>query len=112
VAPPLRTVRSAAKPFAKTVQSFRDTLKPLNYGFNELAYDPPGSAQGYLFYLPWLNHDLNTGYLLQDAAGPLRRGMVMLTCQTASLANGFANGRPFLRTLLQLTNIPSNSEIC
>lgn len=112
VAPPLRTVRSAAKPFAKTVQSFRDTLKPLNYGFNELAYDPPGSTQGYLFYLPWLNHDLNAGYLLQDAAGPLRRGMVMLTCQTASLANGFANGRPFLRALLQLTNIPSNSEIC
>ena len=112
VAPPLRTVRSAAKPFAKTVQSFRDTLKPLNYGFNELAYDPPGSAQGYLFYLPWLNHDLNTGYLLQDAAGPLRRGTVMLTCQTATLANGFANGRPFLRALLQLTNIPSNSEIC
>lgn len=112
VAPPLRTVRSTAKPFAKTVQSFRDTLKPLNYGFNELAYDPPGSTQGFLFYLPWLSHDLNAGYLLQDAAGPLRRGMVMLTCQTAGLANGFANGRPFLDALLQLTNIPSNSEIC
>jgi phospholipid/cholesterol/gamma-HCH transport system substrate-binding protein len=112
VAPPLRTVRATAKPFAKTVQSFRDTLKPLNYGFNELAYDPPGSGQSFLFYLPWLNHDLNAGYGLQDAAGPLRRGMVMLSCQTATLANGFANGRPFLRTLLQLTNIPSNSEIC
>jgi phospholipid/cholesterol/gamma-HCH transport system substrate-binding protein len=112
VAPPLRTVRATAKPFAKTVQSFRDTLKPLNYAFNELAYDPPGSGQGYLFYLPWLNHDLNTGYLLQDAAGPLRRGIVQLTCQTATLANGFANGRPFLRALLQVSNIPSNSEIC
>ena len=112
VAPPLRTVRATAKPFAKTVQSFRDTLKPLNYGFNELAYDPPGSTQSYLFYLPWLNHDLNAGYLLQDAAGPLRRGIVQLTCHTAGLANGFANGRPFLRTLLQLANIPSTSEIC
>jgi len=112
VAPPLRTVRAAAKPFSKTVQSFRDTLKPLNYAFNELAYNPAGSTQSYLFYLPWLNHDLNSGYLLQDAAGPLRRGTVMLTCHTAGLANGFANGRPFLRTLLQLTNIPSTSEIC
>jgi phospholipid/cholesterol/gamma-HCH transport system substrate-binding protein len=112
VAPPLRTVRATAKPFAKTVKSFRDTLKPLNYGFNELAYDPPGSAQGFLFYLPWLNHDLNTGYMLQDAGGPLRRGLVMLTCHTAGLANGFANGRPFLRTLLQVANIPSTQEIC
>lgn len=112
VAPPLRTVRATAKPFAKTVQSFRDLLKPLNYGFNELAYDPPGSAEGYLFYLPWLSHDLNAGYMLQDAAGPLRRGIVQLTCQTATLANGFANGRPFLRTLLQVSNIPSNTEIC
>jgi phospholipid/cholesterol/gamma-HCH transport system substrate-binding protein len=112
VAPPLRTVRATAKPFAKTVESFRDLLKPLNYGFNELAYNPPGSAEGYLFYLPWLSHDLNAGYLLQDAAGPLRRGIVQLTCQSATLANGFANGRPFLKTLLQVANIPSNSEIC
>jgi phospholipid/cholesterol/gamma-HCH transport system substrate-binding protein len=109
--PPLDTVRQAAKPFAKTVAGFRDTLKPLNYGFNELAAKP-SSGQSYLFYLPWLNHDLNAGYGLQDAAGPLRRGTVLLTCQTATLANGFANGRPFLRTLLQLTNIPTVGQIC
>jgi phospholipid/cholesterol/gamma-HCH transport system substrate-binding protein len=113
VAPPLHTVRVAAKPFRNTVQGFRDTLKPLNYGFNELAYDPPGdAAQSYLFYLPWLNHNLNSGYLLKDAAGPLRRGTILLTCHTAGLANGFANGRPFLRALLQLTNIPTTGQIC
>jgi phospholipid/cholesterol/gamma-HCH transport system substrate-binding protein len=112
VNPPLDTVRQAAKPFSKTVAGFRDTLKPLNYGFNELAAKPSGSGQSYLFYLPWLNHNLSSGYLLQDAAGPLRRGTILLTCQTATLANGFANGRPFLRTLLQLTNIPTVGQIC
>lgn len=113
IVPPLHTLRLAAKPFKNTVQGFRDTLKPLNYGFNELAYDPPGaSAQSNLFYLPWLNHNLNSGYLLQDAAGPLRRGTILLTCQTAGLANGFANGRPFLRALLQLTNIPTTGQVC
>jgi phospholipid/cholesterol/gamma-HCH transport system substrate-binding protein len=111
VNPPLDTVRQAAKPLSKTVAGFRDTLKPLNYGFNELAAKPSG-GQSYLFYLPWLNHDLNSGYLLQDAAGPLRRGTLLLTCQTATLANGFANGRPFLRTLLQLTNIATSGQIC
>jgi phospholipid/cholesterol/gamma-HCH transport system substrate-binding protein len=111
VNPPLDTVRQAAKPFSKTVQGFRDILKPLNYGFNELAAKPSG-GQSYLFYLPWLNHNLSSGYMLQDAAGPLRRGTILLTCQTATLANGFANGRPFLRALLQLTNIPTTGQIC
>jgi len=112
VNPPLDIVRQTAKPFSKTVTGFRDILKPLNYAFNELAAKPSGNGQSYLFYLPWLNHDLNSGYMLQDGAGPLRRGTVLLTCQTATLANGFANGRPFLRTLLQLTNIPTVGQIC
>jgi phospholipid/cholesterol/gamma-HCH transport system substrate-binding protein len=111
VNPPLDLVRQTAKPFSKTVAGFRDVLKPLNYGFNELAAKP-SSGQSYLFYLPWLNHDLNSGYMLQDGAGPLRRGTVLLTCQTATLANGFANGRPFLRALLQLTNIPTVGQTC
>jgi phospholipid/cholesterol/gamma-HCH transport system substrate-binding protein len=110
--PPVNTVRETAKPFSKTVAGFRDTLKPLNYAFNELAAKPSGSGQSYLFYLPWLNHNLSSGYLLQDAAGPLRRGTIMLTCQTATLANGFAGGRPFLRTLLQLANIPTVGQTC
>jgi phospholipid/cholesterol/gamma-HCH transport system substrate-binding protein len=111
VNPPLDTVRQTAKPFSKTVAGFRDTLKPLNYAFNELAAKPSG-GQSYLFYLPWLNHNLSSGYELQDGAGPLRRGTILLTCQTATLANGFANGRPFLRALLQLTNIPTTGQIC
>src|SRR5262249_9987515 len=61
VNPPLDIVRQAAKPFSKTVTGFRDTVKPLNYGFNELAAKPSG-RQCYLFYLPCLNH--NPTYVL------------------------------------------------
>jgi hypothetical protein len=38
--------------------------------------------------------------------------VIMLSCNTSTLANSFANGRPFLKTLLQMANIPPPSETC
>jgi phospholipid/cholesterol/gamma-HCH transport system substrate-binding protein len=113
VRPTLRTVSKFAQPLATTVGRFGQALGGLNYGLNELAYNPPGAShQSYLFYVPWLNHDLNATYLTQDAGGPLRRGLVLLSCNTASLADGFALARPFLKTLQQATNVPMHEEIC
>ena len=40
--------------------------------------------------------------------GPMLRTVVMFGCQTAGLAEGVAAPRPFLRTLQQLTNVPSS----
>ena len=45
-------------------------------------------------------------FFTQSADGPLRRGTVMQTCQTALLAESFASVRPFIRTLQQITNVP------
>jgi phospholipid/cholesterol/gamma-HCH transport system substrate-binding protein len=113
VKPAVREFAPAGKPFGTTVTGFRDTIKPLNYGFNEFAYDPPGELnQSYLFHTAWLNHNLNATYLTQDAEGPIRRGVILLSCNTADLANGFAGGRPFLRTLLQVTRAPTEDEAC
>ena len=110
--PTLKEVVPAAKPFAKTVRGFRDTLKPLNFGFNQLAYNPGGTyGKSYLFYLAWLNHLFNATYL-QDAEGPLRRGLVMLSCNSANLAFGASGTNAFLKTLLQVTSVPTNSDIC
>ena len=55
----LTHTKQAARPAEKTVRSFGNSLGGLNSFFNELAYKPKGSKQSYLFYLPWLNHDLN-----------------------------------------------------
>ncbi len=42
-----------------------------NSFLNELTYKPKGSRQSYLFYLPWLNHNFNAAFNLEDAGGPL-----------------------------------------
>ena len=42
----------------------------LNKFFNALAYNPPGAAEGYLFYALWLNHIGASVYSTQDALRP------------------------------------------
>jgi phospholipid/cholesterol/gamma-HCH transport system substrate-binding protein len=112
VRPPIRHVAQAAAPLNTTVKKFGNALGALNYGFNELAYNPGPRKPGYLFYLPWLNHDLNATYQLGDATGPLRRGILLLSCNSASLAGGFVLTRPYLHTIFQATNVPTGKEIC
>jgi phospholipid/cholesterol/gamma-HCH transport system substrate-binding protein len=101
----------AAGPFSKTVKNFGNSLAGLNYFFNELAYKPSGSRQSYLFYLPWLNHNFNAAFTLQDGAGPVLRGLTMISCTGASLGYGFVETRPVLKTLLQAVNLPRAEEI-
>jgi len=74
----------------------------LNDGLNALAYNPPGQQEGYLFYVPWLNHNLVTNYTLQDAYGPIRRGLVQESCGTAQTAEASLANEPYLRLLYQL----------
>jgi phospholipid/cholesterol/gamma-HCH transport system substrate-binding protein len=109
---PVKHLKSAAEPLAKTTRGLRAGFTELNGLLNTLAYNPPGAEEGYLFWLTWLNHNTNSLFLTQDATGPLRRGMIILSCQTAQLAEGVALGSETLKTLQQLTNIPTSAETC
>lgn len=111
IRPVLTHGTEAAKPFEKTVRSFGNSLGGFNSFLNELSYKPKGSAESYLFYLPWLNHDYNDSYSIQDANGAVQRGLVMFTCNASVLGYGFAATSPFLKTLLEVTGIPRPSEL-
>jgi phospholipid/cholesterol/gamma-HCH transport system substrate-binding protein len=112
IRPVLTHANEASGPFNKTVRSFGNSVAGLNSFFNELAYKPKGSAQSYLFYVPWLNHDFNAAFNLQDAGGPILRGLVALTCTGSYIGYGtVAPAQPFLRTLLETANIPRFTDI-
>ncbi|MGN6254949.1 MAG: MlaD family protein [Solirubrobacterales bacterium] len=116
IRPVLTHGAEAAKPFEKTVRSFGNSLGGFNSFLNELAFKPKGSKQSFLFYVPWLNHDFNAAFNLQDAGGPVLRGLVVISCTGASLGYGFVKektlqGRPFLQTLLELVGVPPEEEI-
>jgi phospholipid/cholesterol/gamma-HCH transport system substrate-binding protein len=106
----------AAEPFEKTVRSFGNALGGFNSFLNELTYKPKDSRQSYLFYLPWLNHDFNSVFSLQDAGGPLLRSLTLISCTGADLGYGYAGqqveqGKPYLQTLIELIGLPRKTEI-
>jgi hypothetical protein len=101
----------AAKPFGKTVRQFGNALGGFNSFLNTLAYKPK-NRESYLFYLPWVNHNLNATFGLQDAGGPILRGVIFISCNGSRLGvDGLAGGKPYLRTLIQLARIPSSREL-
>ncbi len=106
----------AAQPFEKTVKNFGNSLGGFNSFLNELTYDPKGPNPGFVFYLPWLNHDFNAAFNLEDAGGPILRGLTLISCTGAQLGYGFVKertlqGKPYLQTLLEVVGLPRAEEI-
>jgi len=109
---PLRHIKQASQPLATTTTSLTKGFNDLNLLFNSLAYNPPGAAdEGYLFWLSWLNHNTNAVFFTQDAGGPLRHGLVQLSCSTAGLAELVGKQNDFLQTLSDLSRVPTTAEI-
>ena len=82
VQPALRYLQPATKNLAAAGPGLLKTGKSLNYGVNELNYDPPVDSGGvdmppYLFDLFWLGHNTNAQILNQDAAGPVRQSVFL-----------------------------------
>lgn len=111
IRPVLTHGNEASGPFNKTVRSFGNSIGAFNTFLNELSYKPKGSKESVLFYLPWLNHDFNASFNLQDANGPALRGIVLISCTGADIGYQAAGILPFNKTLLQVTNIPRKEQI-
>lgn len=116
VRPVLASAAESSKPLEKTVRSFGNSLGGFNSFLNELTYKPDDSRQSYLFYLPWLNHNFNAAFNLEDAGGPILRGLVVISCTGADLGyqlagGNTAKGEPYLQTLLEVIQLPRKEEI-
>jgi phospholipid/cholesterol/gamma-HCH transport system substrate-binding protein len=94
------------------VSEFGTSLGAINSLLNELAYKPKDSRESFLFYLPWLNHDLNATFNLADAGGPIGRGVIMISCNGSSLLDGFAKAEhPYVKTFVQGARLPGPKEL-
>jgi phospholipid/cholesterol/gamma-HCH transport system substrate-binding protein len=106
VRPSIRELADTATALNKATPKLTSSVGELNALFNALAFDPSGSGESYLYYVPWLNHNLNSALGFQDAQGPFLRTIVLQSCLTSNLAEGFAVSRPYIRTLQQLSRVP------
>lgn len=123
VKPIARELRPAARDLAKSTPDLMKFTEVFNALFNELAYDPPGKGvgkNGYLYYLPWANHNANSIIASQDGISTLRRSLIMLSCNQLKTLEILSKPsritgvilNPYLATLIKLLNAPSAAERC
>jgi phospholipid/cholesterol/gamma-HCH transport system substrate-binding protein len=111
--PTVRQLRPALNDLSAATPSLSRVFDVVNYAFNELAYNPPGQTnEGFLFWFAWINHLGPTVFSTQDAHGPIRRGLIVLSCNTAQTLKIVAGSNPLLGTLVQLLNAPNQNNIC
>ena len=111
--PTIRKLKPAARDLAALTPNLVTTFKVLNYALNELAYNPPGPRdEGFLFWTAWANHAGASVFATQDAHGPIRHGLVEITCSASQVLQQVIVANPQLSTITQLANLPPPSSIC
>jgi phospholipid/cholesterol/gamma-HCH transport system substrate-binding protein len=107
--PTVRELRPAARDLAAAAPDLRRTFSVVNYLLDELAYNPPGKEEGFLFWVSWANHIGNQLFTTQDAHGPIRRGLFVTTCQDVPVLNQVAQTNLQLGVLTDLLNLPKQN---
>jgi phospholipid/cholesterol/gamma-HCH transport system substrate-binding protein len=110
--PTVRDLRPTAADLAVTTPRLRRTFEVLNSAFNLFAYNPPGKEEGFLFWQTWLNHAGATIFNTQDAHGPIRRGLVVVSCGALGILDNIVRANPQLSVLTQLLSAPSRAQAC
>jgi phospholipid/cholesterol/gamma-HCH transport system substrate-binding protein len=110
--PTVRDLRPTAADLAATTPHLRRTFQVLNSLFNLFAYNPPGKEEGFLFWQTWLNHAGATIFNTQDAHGPIRRGLVIVSCGALGVLDNIIRANPQLSVLTQLLSAPSRTQAC
>jgi phospholipid/cholesterol/gamma-HCH transport system substrate-binding protein len=112
VLPTVRDLRPAARDLAVVTPRLTTSLGVVNELLNELAYNPPGSEEGFLFWTSWANHNGASVFANQDAHGPIRRGLVVTSCSSLALLQNIGRANQVLGTLAGMLNPPAPTSVC
>ena len=111
--PAVTALRPALRDLAVLAPALRRTFGVVNRLLDTLAYNPPGATEeGFLFWAAWLNHLGPAVFANQDAHGPIRRGLVVVGCQSLQVLENIVLGNPQLGVLTQLLEAPDRADVC
>ena len=102
----------AALDLASAVPSLSRSVAVVNSLLDELAFEPGGNQQSYLFWGAWLAHILNSLTSIQDAQGPIVRGQFEATCPQLTILTQVQIGNPTLSAVLDLLGAPDQRQVC
>lgn len=109
ILPTINEIAPDTKEVAESFPKLATSFGVLNEFFNELAYNPGKSQGGFLFFLDWANHNLNSVLSSSDANGVLGRTLVYLNCEIAPILNAVASVNPNVNLLVGLLNPPDRA---
>jgi phospholipid/cholesterol/gamma-HCH transport system substrate-binding protein len=111
ILPTISQLKPDTQNLAETFPKLATSFSVLTEFFNELAANPRSGQPGFLFYLDWGNHNLNSVVSSADAHGVLGRTLVYLNCEVAPLLKGVSEINETVKLLVGLLN-PPNAETC
>ncbi len=110
VTPVVNELGPSIKELGEAFPKLQSGFSVFNEFFNELAYNPGPKQGGFLFFLDWANHDLNSVLSSADAHGPLGRTLLYLNCEILPILKGAGEVNPTVRLLIALFNPPTGAE--
>jgi phospholipid/cholesterol/gamma-HCH transport system substrate-binding protein len=111
ILPVVNEIKPSTQQLAEAFPKLASSFSVINEFFNELAYNPGASKGGFLFFLDWGNHDLNSVLSTAEAHGAVGRNLTYLNCNVAPILKGVAEVNPTVNLLVGLLN-PPNKAAC
>jgi phospholipid/cholesterol/gamma-HCH transport system substrate-binding protein len=111
ILPTISSLRPDTQELAEAFPKLATSFSVLNEFFNELAANQPSGQPGFLFYLAWGNHNLNSVVSSADAHGALGRTLVYLNCKIAPILKAVASVNANVNLIVSLLN-PPERETC
>ena len=110
ILPVVNELAPSTKQLGQSFSKLSVSFSVLNEFFNELAYNPGPSKGGFLFFLDWGNHNLNSAVSSADAHGTLGRGVVYFNCEVLKVLKGVSEVNANVRLLVNLLRPPTKQE--
>lgn len=82
-APVLHDAHPAVRDLGRATPDLTTSFSVLRRAVNELAYVPGGGQHGYLYWLAWFQHNMNSFLSGEDANGAFWRGNTIVSCSGA-----------------------------
>jgi phospholipid/cholesterol/gamma-HCH transport system substrate-binding protein len=110
ILPVVNELGPATKQLGEAFPKLSSGFSVFNEFFNELAYNPGPSKGGFLFFLDWGNHDLNSVVSTSDSEGAIGRTLVYFNCKVLPILKGVAEINPTVNLLVSLLKPPTGEE--
>ncbi len=110
ILPVVNQLNPSLEELSEALPGLEKGFSVFNELFNEFAYNPGPSQGGFLFFLDWANHDLNSVLSTSDAHGPVGRTVAYLNCEVLPLLTGVSEVNATVKLLVALINPPSAAE--